>query len=179
MVICNLISRFALCMRSVCRVVAAEVYRLLPGDESEQFLLLCADFCACAASAGRLGGADLRYSQARQVGTATQSTGGGRAILAFYGLSMGVFDLAAVDQGIAICLTGSTIGRRLEFRGFDDRWTFARCHNRTAIFDSNQETGDVAIHYRRHHDLCRVSGGLRIPPEWNRQLAAPFPQHQQ
>ena len=32
----------------------------------------------------------------------------------------------------------------------------------TGVFDSYEEAGDVAVHHRRHHDFCRVPGGLRI-----------------
>src|SRR5271168_3767838 len=100
MAVPNFGPRTSFCIWSVRRMDAVAGKGTLSRHESQQFLFLCADRHPCPACARRAWRANLCYSQAKQVGLAAQPDGCGLMLLAFYGRSLAVPDLIALDQTV-------------------------------------------------------------------------------
>src|SRR6202035_3322098 len=104
---------------------------------------------------------------------ATERVGCGGALLACHGPALAVPAVAALGEAV----NDSTFRRHREPSGFDPGRARARPVGRTGVLDSYKKAGDVAFHYRRHHDFCRMPGGLWILAQRVSGLAEAVPQH--
>ena len=116
---------------------------------------------------GGLGGLIYVIRKLQQVSPATEPAGCDRALLAFHGHSLAVPALTALDKTLTDAISGGSVSQAdLTMDGHS-----TGLDGRAGVFDSYKKAGDVAVHYRRHDDLCRVSGGLRIPAQRYSRLA--------